>query len=127
MEQNDLQQIKQIVDQSIEEKVDKSVKEAVDKSVKEAVREEFGQIWENNISPAFDDVYNKISQLPTKAYLDDKLADLEGGMISKLRKEDEKVNKIIALMKKHKLVPEQELAELDDLNVFPKVNLQDSK
>jgi len=59
----------------------------------------------------------------TKSYLDDKLADLEGGVISKLRKEDEKVNRIISLLKKHKVVPSAELEDLDNLQIFPKIQV----
>ena len=69
MEKNDIQQIQ----------------EAVQKQIQETVQLTFTKIWEDNIEPAFNELNNrvsslenKVSQLPTKSYLDDKLADLEG-------------------------------------------------
>jgi hypothetical protein len=64
------------------------------KQIKEIMHEEIGQVWDKNIAPAFDDVYKRLdkadvrmdgfegrlnnieSQMVTKSYLDDKLADL---------------------------------------------------
>ncbi|KKQ54166.1 MAG: hypothetical protein US74_C0052G0005 [Parcubacteria group bacterium GW2011_GWA2_38_13] len=53
--------------------------------IQEAIQLSFTKIWEDNIEPAFNELNNrvsslenKVSQLPTKSYLDDKLADLEG-------------------------------------------------
>jgi hypothetical protein len=135
MEEKDLKQIKEVIDQSFDDK--------------------FGQIWEHNIAPAFDDVYKRLdktdvrmdgfdgkmvgfesmfdridsrlnrieSQMVTKSYLDDKLADLEGSMNVKMRKEDEKVNGVIDSLKKHKIVPIEELKDLDNLQIFPRVQL----
>ncbi|MFA5187935.1 MAG: hypothetical protein WC460_01070 [Patescibacteria group bacterium] len=114
MEEKDLKQIKEVVDQSFEDK--------------------FGQIWDKNLSPALDVVCERLdkvdqrlnsveSQMVTKSYLDDKLADLEGGVISKLRKEDEKVNRIISLLKKHKVVPSADLEDLDNLQIFPRIQV----
>jgi hypothetical protein len=118
----------------MEEKDLKQIGEVIDQKFSEGFHKEFEQIWENNLSPAFDEVnqrFDKIegrlsnveSQMVTKSYLDDKLADLEGGVISKLRKEDEKVNRIISLLKKHKVVPPAELEDLDNLQIFPKIQI----
>ena len=111
------------------------------KQIKEIIHDEIGQVWDKNIAPAFNDVYDKFegvdkkfegintrlnyieSQMVTKSYLDDKMADLEGGFVVKLRKEDEKVNRIIDLLKKHKVVPANELKDLDNLQIFPRIQL----
>jgi hypothetical protein len=111
------------------------------KQIKEVIHEEIGQVWDKNIAPAFDDIYKRFdgvdgrldgvegrlnrieSQMVTKSYLDDKVADLEGGLVVKLRKEDEKVNRIIDLLKRHKVVPLDELKDLDNLQIFPRIQL----
>lgn len=72
------------------------------------------------IGSKFEALENQISHLPTKAYLDDKLADLEGGLITKLRKEDEKVNRLAEILKEKKVLSENDIAELQRLQVFPK-------
>jgi hypothetical protein len=38
------------------------------------------------------------SQMVTKSYLDDKLADLKGDMVLILRKEDQKVNRLVGFL-----------------------------
>jgi hypothetical protein len=58
--------------------------------------------------------------LPTKSYLDDKLANLEGGLIAKLRKEDEKVNRLAEMLKQKNLLTESDIKELGQLQVFSK-------
>ena len=68
------------------------------------IGEELGKVIEQNINPQFDDIRERIdalelnvttiqSEMVTKSYLDDKLANLEGGLIGKLRKEDAKINR----------------------------------
>lgn len=85
MEEKDLQQIKQVFREEF----------------KTGFREGFTEIWEGNLEPAFDSIHErmdkldiKTDQLPTKSYLDDKFADMEGDLVKKLRKEDEKVNRL---------------------------------
>jgi len=123
MEEKDLKQIKETIDQSVKQ----GIREEFDQKFSEGFHKEFEQIWENNLSPAFDEINQRFvkieSQMVTKSYLDDKLADLEGGVISKLRKEDEKVNRIISLLKKHKVVPSAELDDLDNLQIFPRIQI----
>lgn len=72
------------------------------------------------IDGQFQNVDNQFSQLPTKSYLDDKLVDLEGDWMKKLRKEDEKVNRLAELLKQKKILTDSELSELANLKVFPK-------
>ena len=68
----------------------------------------------------FQAIEDRFSQLPTKSYLDDKLADLEGGLVTKLRKEDEKLNRLAGMLKEKKLLNDADIAELQRLQVFPK-------
>lgn len=59
------------------------------------------------------------SQMVTKSYLDDKLADLEGGVVTRQRKEDHKVNLLIEFLKKKKILGKSELKMLREIQVFP--------
>ncbi len=68
----------------------------------------------------FQAIEDRFAQLPTKSYLDDKLADLEGGIITKLRKEDDKLNRLAEMLKDKKVLSETDIAELKKLVVFPK-------
>ncbi|MFA4954569.1 MAG: hypothetical protein WC641_04610 [Patescibacteria group bacterium] len=44
------------------------------------------------------DIVSIKATMVTKSYLDDKLADLKGDMVSMLRKEDQKVNRLVCVM-----------------------------
>jgi UDP-N-acetylglucosamine 2-epimerase len=72
----------------------------------------------NSIDQRFDNIDGNISQLPTKAYLDDKLADLEGRLNVKLRKEDSRVGKLTKILHNKKILSGKDISELDNLQVF---------
>lgn len=65
-------------------------------------------------------VDEKIAPLPTKSYLDEKFANLEGDLIVKLRKEDQKVNRLLDLLKQKKVLTDNEINDLARLEVFPR-------
>lgn len=80
------------------------------------IGEEMGRVIEQNVTPVLDEMNKKIGNLDervnsldkrvgrieeemvTKSYLDDKLANLEGGLIATLRKDDEKMNRLIEFL-----------------------------
>ncbi len=64
----------------------------------------------------------KLAPLPTKSYIDEKFADLEGDLIVKLRKEDQKVNRLLELLKQKDVLTESEIQELATFQIFPKQN-----
>lgn len=111
------------------------------KTVADGVREGFSELWEGNLEPSFNTVYErldkvdsrlskvesdvlaldgKVVQLPTKSYLDDKVANLEGGLITKLRKEDEKINRLAEMLKDKEVLSDSDIQELQQLEIFPK-------
>lgn len=100
--------------------MDKKDLEQIGEIVEKAVTKVFADVWEGNLEPAFNNVFDKIDQLPTKSYLDDKIANLEGDLIKKLRKEDEKVNRLADILRQRNLLTESDLKELANLVVFPK-------
>jgi hypothetical protein len=58
----------------------------------------------------------------TKSYLDDKLADLKGDLIVKLRKEDEKVEFLIALPCARKSLSEEDRRRIQtEYQIFPSI------
>ena len=48
------------------------------------------------------------------------MADLEGTLIVKLRKEDNKVNRLIDLLKKKSYITEKEAEQFGEFQIFPK-------
>jgi predicted RNase H-like nuclease (RuvC/YqgF family) len=110
------------------------------------IGEELGKVIEQNVTPTLDSLDQRVGHLDqrvghldqrvgnlerevgqiraemvTKSYLDDKLADLEGGVMARLRKEDTKVNRLVDMLKNKRVLTEQEVSQLAELQVFPKV------
>lgn len=98
----------------------KQIKEVFREEFKTGFREGFTEVWEGNLEPSLNQLHEAVAQLPTKSYLDDKLANLEGDLIKKLRKEDEKVNRIAQLLKEKQIFTDKDVTELQNLQVFPK-------
>jgi len=105
MEEKDLKQIGQVFDERFE------------KALPKAFNKAFSQIWEHNLEPVLTDIQ---TQMVTKAYLDDKLSDLSGDLITKLRKEDQKVNRLLDILRTKNVLSESDIRELGNLVVFPK-------
>lgn len=98
---------------------------------------ELGKVIEHNITPALDGLHTQIgsintqidglhtqigeirSQMVTKSYLDDKLAELEGTVIVRQRKEDQKVNLLIDLLQRKSILAETDIRQLKEIQVFP--------
>ncbi len=91
---------------------------------------ELGKVIEHNITPQFQGVNERLdkvevrldkveSQMITKTYLDDKLADLEGGTVARQRKEDQKVNPLIEILQNKKVLEEVEVKQLHEFQIFP--------
>lgn len=97
------------------------------------IGEEVGKVIEQNISPMFErldervtilddrlsNLEKTVANLPTKAYLDDKFADIEGVMVVRLRKEDQKMNLLISFLAEKNVLGKREIEELKKLQVFP--------
>ena len=66
--------------------------------------------------------FNKIeATMVTKDYLDDKLADLRGDLVILMRKEDTKVGKLIEILKRRKVISEDETKEILSMEPFAKL------
>lgn len=88
------------------------------------IGEELGKVIEQNVNPQFDGLRQKLDQIRaemvTKSYLDDKLAELEGGMVGRLRKEDAKVNRSVEMLQNKKVLTEDEVKQLAEFQIFPR-------
>ena len=77
----------------------------------------------NSVDKRFDGVEQRLSKIEatmvTKSYLDDKLADLEGSVITRQRKEDHKVNLLIDLLRSKSVLAESDVQTLREIQVFP--------
>lgn len=100
------------------------------------IGEEVGKVIEQNIIPVLDKMQKDIdniktditevksdlgkvkAEMVTKSYLDDKLADLEGNLISKLRKEDNKVNRLIEILKNKSILTNEEGEQFKEFQIF---------
>lgn len=94
-----------------------------EKDIKQ-IGEEMGKIIEDNINPQFEEIRYRLDKIETtmvtKSYLDDKLADLEGNLISKLRKEDEKVNRLIEILQNKSVLNSEDTKQFQEFQIFPK-------
>lgn len=59
------------------------------------------------------------SQMVTKEYLDDKLAELEGSTIVRQRKQDKKMNLMAELLKEKQVFNADDIKRLGEIQVFP--------
>ncbi len=126
LEPKDLQQIGEELGKVIEQNITPQLDELHhDLGV---VKEDLGVVKEDLgvVNGKVDSLERKVDRIEadmvTKAYLDDKLADLEGGLIARLRKEDTKVNRLVDILKNKKVLTEQEVRQLAELHVFPKAS-----
>ena|SRR3989339_731875 len=89
------------------------------------MRMEIAELLETQITPQFEELRSEMakmrSEMVTKSYLDDKLADLEGGMVSNLRKEDNKVNKLLKLLETKSILSGEEVRSFDEYQIFPRL------
>jgi len=59
----------------------------------------------------------------TKDYLDEKMADLRGDLVVLIRKEDNKVRKLLDILEKRKVISTKETKEILAMEPFPELSL----
>ena len=82
---------------------------------------EFCQFFEDNIMPEFERLNGKISQLPTKGYLDEKINNAMSLQNLKLLKEDERVDRFVDVMHNKNLLTKKEVKHINKVKIFPKI------
>lgn len=78
---------------------------------------------ESDIQGLKSDVGRIESQMVTKDYLDDKMADLRGDLVVLIRKEDTKVKKLVDVLQKKNVLSEEEGKEILSMEPFPQLSL----
>ena len=115
LEEHDIKKIGEVIEEKVgfivEAKVGPMI-EAKLKASEDRIILAVGEMIEQN-------VLSLIVNLPDKAYLDDKLADLEGATVVRQRKEDQKVNLLIEFLQKKQVLGVQEVRQLNEFQVFP--------
>ncbi len=77
----------------------------------------------NQLNAKVEALNTNVSTLPTKSYLDEKMGELKGSVIEKLRKEDAKVEFIISLMRSRKIITDADIEIIKrEFEVFPSLN-----
>lgn len=91
------------------------------------IKEEIGEALEAVVLPVLHgmktDIHGMKAEMVTKSYLDDKLADLEGSVVVRQRKEDKKLNLLIDFLRQKNILEEKEIKMLKDFQVFPSLEL----
>lgn len=119
LEEKDYQTIKQLFHEESEKLFTKEEGAKLENNL--AVK--IGEVIENNVLPALEEMIdNKLINLPDKAYLTDKLADLEGVVAVRQKKEDKKVNLLIEFLKDKKILLDTEVSMLHEIQVFPNIS-----
>mgnify|MGYP001611056899 CR=1 FL=1 len=115
MQQQDLRQIKQLLKDNNEillKKVDEKIDELA-----VIVNGSFDEV-----DKRFDEVNGRLgkieSNLLTKDYLDERLADLRGDLVVLTRKEDNKVKKLVDILKKRDVISDGEVKEIMSMEPF---------
>jgi hypothetical protein len=91
----------------------------------EAVDRRFDKIeadiggMKSDIGGMKSDIVRIESQMVTKSYLDDKLADLKGDMVVMLRTEDQKVNRLVGVLAKKGALTSVETRDVFSFRPFP--------
>lgn len=93
-------------------------KEITNKELLEAI-----QTFSGETDKRFNKLEKKVASLPTKNYLDEKISDLRGDLVVLLRKEDVKVKKLVSILKKRKLLSDQEAESILSTEPFPQLSL----
>ena len=97
-----------------------TVKDGFD-SVHEQVKSEISSVkteLKSEISSVKSEVASIKSQMVTKDYLDEKLADLRGDLVVLVRKEDTKVMALIGALKEKKILDDMDVKKITGMEPF---------
>lgn len=84
-----------------------------------AVDKRFSNI-EGDIKDIKVEVKHIKNAMVTKEYLDEKMSEQNGKLISLIRKEDHKVDTVTSLLHDHKLLSDNDIQQIDQVRLFPK-------
>ncbi|HRY63492.1 MAG TPA: hypothetical protein P5267_02755 [Patescibacteria group bacterium] len=70
-----------------------------------------------------DEVRKMKTEMVTKDYLDDKMADLRGDLVVLTRKEDTKIKELIKILESKKVLSKSEVKKILSMEPFPQLAL----
>jgi len=77
----------------------------------------------DGVDKRFDGLESRVTKIEatmvTKDYLDDKLGDLKGDLVILMRKEDRKLQSLIDILYKRKVISAQEVKQILSMQPFP--------
>lgn len=114
LDQNDIQKIGELLEKT-ESNVVIKVGEVIEQNVLPAI-----DAVDKSLNDRIDSLGKRVANLPDKAYIDDKFADLEGTTVVRQRKEDQKVNLLIEILRQKDVLADQEVDMLSEIEVFPR-------
>lgn len=113
------------IDKAFDERLMPKIGRFIDGTIMPRIAIEMGKVIDENVIPAIDELREEVDKMRavmvTKSYLDDKLADLKGDFVAKLRKEDGKTDHLIGILKKKEILSKQEAQEFKEYQIFPKL------
>ena len=86
------------------------------------IKKEFGKT-NKKIDSNTNETKKVKASMVTKTYLDEKLADLRGDLVVLMRKEDNKVRKLIDILKKRNVISKSDEKEILAMEPFPELGL----
>jgi len=79
----------------------------------------------DGVDKRFDGLESRVTKIEatmvTKDYLDDKLGDLKGDIVILMRKEDRKLQYLIDILHKRKVISDQEVKQILSMQPFPQL------
>jgi hypothetical protein len=103
----------------MEEEKNKKLSIVDDEKFMEFLTDNFGEI-KNRLEDVESDVGILKTTMVTKSYLDEKIADLRGDFVVNIKKEDEKVEKIVDKLENKKIFYPKDVEEIKSINIFAK-------
>lgn len=73
----------------------------------------------NGLEDQVNSLQKTVNNLPDKDFLSNKLADLEGVVVTRQRKQDNKTNRILEALEKFDVLPKEEIEQIRAIHVFP--------
>ena len=125
---SDLREIGKVVQTSIAQQVGKIVDLSIAQAIEELVNPQFDQVWKefstlkSDLTGKMDSIDNRLtrveSQMVTKTYLDDKLADLRADLLGIDKKQEERMYATENILEEKQVFSPDDVAYLHRFDSF---------
>lgn len=114
---SDLQQISKVVQTSIAQQVGKIVDLSIAQAIEELINPQFDEMWKE-FDSAKTRMSNIESQMVTKTYLDDKLADLRADLMGIDKQQEQRMIATEHLLEEKQVFSPNDVAYLHGFDIF---------